>query len=80
MDTMESATSLDKPKVPLNGYNLFFQLWRARILAGTDQRPLDLNTIPRELDHIIFKHNAKRGKRIHRKTHGIIGFKELAQR
>eukprot|EP00523_Entomoneis_sp_CCMP467_P016258 CAMPEP_0168770486 /NCGR_PEP_ID=MMETSP0725-20121227/2944_1 /TAXON_ID=265536 /ORGANISM="Amphiprora sp., Strain CCMP467" /LENGTH=286 /DNA_ID=CAMNT_0008819931 /DNA_START=174 /DNA_END=1034 /DNA_ORIENTATION=+ len=67
---------MTKPKSPLSAYNLFFQLVRKRILDCTDQenRPI---TLP-ELADLAAKHK-RRGKRVHRKTHGIISFGDLAK-
>jgi hypothetical protein len=53
----------DKPNRPLSAYNLFFQKERARML-GDDAE----------------KHDIDKGKkRVHRKTHGKIGFAEMAR-
>jgi len=51
-----------KPKRPLTAYNYFFRSERARLLGLKD-------------DEFDFQN---RGKRKHRKTHGMIGFKDLA--
>lgn len=53
----------DKPNRPLSAYNLFFQKERASMLGDEAE-----------------KHDAEKGKkRIHRKTHGKIGFAEMAR-
>ena len=53
----------DKPNRPLSAYNLFFQKERARMLGDDASKP--------EI--------GKDNKRIHRKTHGKIGFAEMAK-
>ncbi|KAG7364319.1 HMG high mobility group box-containing protein [Nitzschia inconspicua] len=53
----------DKPNRPLSAYNLFFQKERARMLGDEAE-----------------KHDNDKGKkRVHRKTHGKIGFAEMAR-
>ena len=54
----------DKPNRPLSAYNLFFQAQRVEMLG--DSAP-NANAVVRA------------GKRIHRKTHGKIGFAEMAR-
>lgn len=66
-----------KPKFPLSAYNLFFQVQRKRILEGIDH--LGLPITMNNLRVVSQEHKAKPGKRLHRKTHGKIGFKELAR-
>ena len=68
-----------KPKAPLSAYNLYFQLERKRILD--DQT--DWNGIPvtwAEIHEVACTHKRNTGKkRVHRKSHGKIGFVELAR-
>ena len=65
-----------KPKPSLSSYNMFFKLERKRILNNTDHLNLPLTN--EEIRGIIAEHKVQ-GKRAHRKTHGKIGFKELAR-
>lgn len=74
---MLHIASLHKPKHPLSAYNMFFQLQRQRILDGTDLSRLPITY--QELQHICAKYKMKQGKRLHRKSHGKIGFCELAR-
>ncbi|KAL7573331.1 hypothetical protein ACA910_011694 [Epithemia clementina (nom. ined.)] len=71
-----SSMPTSKPKSPLSAYNLFFQLERKRILDGTDSLGLAITLA--DLKHVRDEHKRK-GKRVHRKTHGKISFRELAR-
>jgi len=66
----------DKPRQPLSSYNLFFLLERTRILDGTDHEcfPITLSFVQR-----VVSAQKGRPKRPHRKSHGKIGFRELAR-
>lgn len=55
----------DKPSRPLSAYNLFFQAQRAAML-GEDAK-------------LLQQEQGKGAKRVHRKTHGKIGFAEMAR-
>jgi hypothetical protein len=63
---------IDKPKRPLSAYNIFFKHEREKIITGDN----DVN-----LEDVLFrvKHTLKPTKRRHRKSHGMIGFAQLAK-
>lgn len=63
---------VDKPKRPLSAYNIFFKHEREKIITGDD----DVN-----LEDMLFrvKNTGKPTKRRHRKSHGMIGFAQLAK-
>jgi len=63
------------PSRPLSAYNLFFQLARERLIAGSD----DWTISERDVAGIKRESKTDKPKRKHRKTHGKIGFKDLAK-
>lgn len=68
VSSMQSATEeVKQPKRPLSAYNYFFRSERARLLG------IELN-----LEEVADVHNRK--KRRHRKTHGQMGFREMANK
>ena len=68
------------PLRPLSAYNFFFRDERERILGGYEEEKVLLN---KERRHKLLLEQWGRDrtkKRLHRKTHGKISFKELGQR
>mmetsp|Transcript_17530 Transcript_17530/g.40827 ORF Transcript_17530/g.40827 Transcript_17530/m.40827 type:complete len:336 (-) Transcript_17530:115-1122(-) len=65
-----------KPRRALTAYNLFTGLERERILNGTDK--LGLPVTAEDVYRISLQHKEKK-RRVHRKSHGVIGFQELSK-
>ena len=69
-----------KPKRPLSAYNLFFQLQRERLIAGTENTPITAEDVERvAIARRIEDGLPVKPKRKHRKSHGKISFAELAR-
>lgn len=69
-------SSITYPTGPLSAYNLFFQLERERLLEGEHGEILIFT--PEDVANMVIMH-ASKPKRPHRKTHGKIGFADLAR-
>lgn len=64
------------PRRPLTAYNLFFQIGRQRLVNGESVDDISV----KDIDNITIHHEARHKLRTtHQRTHGKIGFQELAK-
>ena len=66
-----------KPLTPLTSYNIYFLVERKRILQRTDRPDIPI-TVKDARDAIEERAKSKEKKRKHRKSHGQISFRDLA--
>jgi hypothetical protein len=64
-----------KPKRPLSAYNLFFRLDRERIVKGLEEKKITEEDVAK----ISTETNDGQEKRVHSKSHGKIGFRDLSR-
>jgi hypothetical protein len=74
--TNDSLMLEDRPKYPLNAYNLFFRFERERIINGQTNTKVKYEDV---IKACSIRNSNSSQKRKHRKTHGKIGFAELAR-
>ena len=60
----------------MSAYNIFFQVFRKRIVEGREDEPFSDS----EIEEHLSKGRPSKNKRPHRKSHGKISFKNLARR
>ncbi|GAX09320.1 hypothetical protein FisN_6Lh310 [Fistulifera solaris] len=69
-------TVKDGPRRPLTAYNLFFQIGRQRLVNGESVEDISVTDIDNMTIHQQARHKLRT---THQRTHGKIGFQELAK-